>query len=151
MKLLQKLLLLVALLISTPAQVTNIGTVTFYNAIGWDDVNNVPLRGYRVYIGATNFQAGFTNISLPLTGFVAMNNPTNALVTVTTNRWPGSASTGFNGWRAGYITAVSETGLESDRSKIFLALFRAGVPIPVENIQLYSLVTLAATNALPNP
>lgn len=151
MKLIQKLLLLVALLVSTPAQITNIGTVTFYNAIGWDATNSVPLQGYRVYIGATNFQAGFTNTALPLTGFVAMNNPTNAMVTTTTNRWPGSASAGFNGWRAGYITAISDVGLESERSEIFYALFRAGVPIPVKNIQLYSFVTLAATNALPSP
>lgn len=136
---------------SSFAQITNIGTVTHYNAIGWDHTNQLELAGFRVYTGPTNFQAGFTNPALSLTGFVQQFSPPNSFVTTTSNRWLGSSSINLNGWRAGYVTAISTNGLESDRSEMFLAQFRAGVPLPPHKFQLYSVLTMAATNALPTP
>lgn len=115
---------------SASAQFRDIGTITTTNAIGWEVVTNA--NAYRIYIGATNQPVPF-----PLAA------------TVTTNRWPGTNSMTLNGWKALYVTAVNTNIVEeSDPSEVVLVRFRAGVPIPPKNIQIFSVVQAAAANAL---
>lgn len=129
------LVLLTALLtISASAQFRDIGTITATNSIGWDAVANAD--AYRIHVGATNQSLPFPLVDI-----------------VSTNRWLGTNSMEINGWKALYLTAVNTNSagvaLESDPSEVVLVRFRAGVPLPPRNIQIFSVVQAAATNALP--
>lgn len=125
--------LLTLLLLCVPAfgQIRSLGTITTTNGIAWDPSTSTNVNSYRVYVGDTN-GASFAPIA-----------------TVSTNRWPGDSTKDINGPRAVYIASLTATGVESDPSEKVIVTFRAGVPLPPTNIQLYSIVTAAATNALP--
>lgn len=103
---------------------TKLGTLTVSNALGWNVVTNAT--GYKVYVSGTNvFEVG-------------------------TNRWPGDASRQLGGVRAVYVTATNGFG-ESEPSVTNLVTFRAGVPLAPVNMQIYTVVLAAATNALAPP
>jgi hypothetical protein len=128
--------LLVTFLISSQAatnSLINLGELTVDNGVTWKDSNTViRVKEYRVYIAETNNVEAMAHIA-----------------TVTTNRWPGHASTNVHGMRAISVTAVSEANLESGFSTPVLIEFVAGVPKPVSDMQLYQVLRLAATNPLP--
>jgi hypothetical protein len=134
---------------SVSAQITNLGTITIHNGIQWDSAvlrTNETLAGYRVYVGPTN--GGLAGLKV--------------LGEVGENRWPG-ASAQLNGphlvalktmARVSFTNAATMTLTnalrESDEfSELVILTFRAGVPLPPSNLQIYSVVIAAATNALP--
>lgn len=127
------IIFLVSLLGHVHAQ-TNIGTITVTNGLTWDNNTETNLAGYHIYVGSSTE----TN----LTKFVKV-------ATVKTNVWRGDETKALNGPRRLYATAFNTEGLESAPSEVILLTFRAGVPVPPKNFQLYSVVYAAATNALP--
>lgn len=124
---------------------TNIGTITLTNSLGWThDLSNVV--SFKIFVGSPT---GGVN-GLKLLGEVPPGN-----------RWPGTSAK-LNGQHlvalktAGRITVtnvdtmtVTNTIEDSAFSELALVTFRAGVPIPPTNLQLFSVVQAMATNALP--
>lgn len=115
---------------ATNLPVLSLGTITMGNAVIWE----TPMfsAGYRIYLSNTNQSPVFQRVD-----------------DVSSNIWPGTITTNINGWKFLYVTAYNAAGLESDPSEIVLLEFRAGVPLPPTNLQLYSVVRSAAANALP--
>lgn len=127
--------IIIALLFIIPvsAQIRELGTITTTNAIGWDAVPKVT--GYHLYLGPTNAMI-----------------LSNRVATVTLPRWEGTNTASIHGWKALEATAFIMTPEgdtdESARSERVAVLFRAGVPVPPRNFQLFSVIQAAATNAL---
>lgn len=129
----KKLLILAALSVAASfGQLRELGSLTITNGITWDANPETNVIAYRVYVAPSALATNFVQVA-----------------TVTTNQWPGDATKAINGQRALYVTAVNDAALESEPSEIVLVTFRAGIPVPPRNLQLYSILTLAATNALP--
>jgi hypothetical protein len=121
--------LMASLLAADPFR--NLGSITGTNALVWDANSETNIVGYNVFLAETN-QTNFAKVA-----------------TLTTNRWTGDATRNWFGPKIVYVTAFNSRGEESDPSENVLLTFRAGVPVPPNNIQLYSLITAAATSALP--
>jgi hypothetical protein len=113
-------------------QLREVGTMTISGGIRWTPHPETNIVEYRIYLATNSVPTNFVHAA-----------------TVTTNQWPGDATKAIHGQRALYVTAVNNANLESDPGEIVLVTFRAGVPVPVSGIQIYTLLTLAATNALP--
>lgn len=103
-------------------------------------------------LGAITINSGlqWENPAVVVTNRVYVGNPasTNYLhfATLTTNKWPGDATKLLHGTFNLYVTSVDNQGRESDPSEKVQVLFRAGIPVPPSNIQIYTVVTAAATN-----
>lgn len=122
------LLAILFLCVSVQAQgIRSLGTITTTNSVGWDGVADK----FHIYLAETNS-----------TNFARVATVTNL------NRWPGDSTKDINGPKLLYIEGENAKGV-GDPSEIVLVTFRAGVPLPPTNIQLYSVVMAAATNALP--
>lgn len=126
------LLLLIATLLGWKAfgQLRDLGNLTVKNGLTWDH-DDTNVIHFNVYVS----DASLTNYA--------------KVATVSTNVWPGDATKDFNGKRGVYVTALNEAALESEPSEKVLVNFRAGIPYPPTRIQIYSVITAAATNALP--
>jgi hypothetical protein len=146
-----KKLLLIGLLfgVTNQAQITNLGTITINNGIGWDHAilqTNETFVGYKIYVGPTNGGIGGLKV----------------LGEVNENRWPGTSAK-LDGPHLLALKTVARVGVtntttmtltnilkESESfSELVIVTFKAGVPLPPSNIQIYSIVTAAATNNLP--
>lgn len=130
----KKLILILSVLCVSVFGQTNIGTITIHNALGWDANTETNIAGYRIYVG----EVSETNL-----------NAFQRVGEVSTNLWRGDSTKNLNGEKKVYVTAFNDLGLESEPSEVFLLTFRAGVPIPPTNFQLFTVVQAAATNALP--
>lgn len=106
----------------------NLGRITSTNALAWDFDTNDVITGFKVYVRhSTNMVEVFT---------------------APTNRWQGATNKSLKGWHPVYVTAVS-VDEESLPSETVLVYFTGGRPSNPSNIQLYSMTTFVATNALP--
>jgi hypothetical protein len=127
----------------------SIGTLTITNSLGWDAPvlqTNETFVAYRIYVGPTN--GGVAGLK--------------ALGDFGSNRWPGTSARLDGPYLVALktvanvaVTNVSTMTLtniqqESESfSEVVIVTFRAGVPLPPNNLQLYSVITAASTNALP--
>jgi len=123
------------------ADTRNLGTITISGGIIWDQLGT-NITKWKVFVGELKPILIGTNLSMVATNFASVSE-------VTTNRWNGDQTKQWYGPLPLYVTSVDSVGQESDPSEIVIANFRAGIPIPPTNIQLFSVVTASATNALP--
>lgn len=151
-----KLVFLTALCASLFAADTlrNLGSITATNSIGWDNPEtNVNVTAFKIYLSDVFTNKTIITNAIPFTtNMVLMATNYTHVVTVIGTKWRGDSTRNWNGLKALYVTSVAASAsgdLESDPSEKVLATFRAGVPIPPNNIQLFSLLTAMATNALP--
>lgn len=163
------LLLLTAarLLAADPPTLTNVGTIYSKNWVTWD-MNDPRVTSYRIYFAATNAVlpgVKYADTNNMTVGTNVIQSPFHFLAEVPTNRWPGlGLQTGLNGTWAIAATAVAGlpftdvTGanvtvgtnmVESVFSEVVALTFRDGIPLPASNLQLYSVLLYAGTNALP--
>ena len=147
--------LFLLLALSSAAQVRDLGEIRTGSRITWDYpwATEPDVIAFRVYIGNTNDLPLKTNMqSLGTVSrhfpeatnvFSGLNGPWNfgvtALARVATTNLP-----------AGSTNLIVQTNIvESDLSEVVVAHFRDGVPVPPTNLQLFTVVYLAATNSLP--
>lgn len=111
----------------TADHLREVGTITISSTLTWDAQ---PGHTFNIYVSETN-ETAFTKAA-----------------TVETNYWAGTNTTALNGWKVLYITAA-QGGKESVPSEMVLVRFDAGRILPPTNIQLYTVIHSAATNAMP--
>lgn len=164
-KLLTLTLLVMGLGWNTQAQ-TNLGTITIEGGLTWDNNTETNLSGYRIYVApvGTLDPAMFTRLDEVHTNLWPGGRTTDLhgpmwlyATAVATNHvitMDSYARSAFAWMEAGDTNApvVIERDLvelESEPSEVIAITFRAGVPIPPKNFQLYTVVTAAAKQALP--
>lgn len=134
-----------------------LGVIYRTNTITWTDPNNygtnfegavMIFRGYNVYVGDV---------------YASSVNRTNLkkLGMVTTNLWPGTTMQLDGDFAAAVtiemglvVTNVSTFTLttniyETEFSPLALVTLRNGLPVPVGNFQLFTVMQVMATNSLP--
>lgn len=134
-----------------------LGVIYRTNTITWTDPNfygtgvdgsHMIFRGYNIYVGDV-FASSVNSSNLHKLGMV------------TTNLWPGTTM-GLDGQFAAAVTI--EVGLvvtnaatltlatnvyETEFSPLALVTLRNGLPVPPNNLQLFTVMQVMATNALP--
>lgn len=160
------------MLAADPPALTNVGTIYSKHWVTWT-INDPRATAYRIYFAATNAvlpgvkYLGTNDLVVgtpPQTSVI--QSPFHYLAEVPTNRWPSlDLQTGLNGTWAVAVTCagafpftnivgtnvtVATNMVESDFSDVVALTFRDGVPLPPSNVQLYSVLLYAGTNALPS-
>lgn len=98
-----------------------LGALTKTNGMTWDHADTNVI-GYNIFLSETNVVA-FSKVA-----------------TVTTNRWAGDTTRNWFGKKLVYITAFTARGEESGPSETVIVPFRAGVPMPPNNIGIYFVI-----------
>lgn len=124
----KKMVLILSAWVLWAGEPMRLGRLTADKALFWDASEGAT--SYNVYLAETNT----TNFA--------------KVATVTEAKWRGDATKDWNGEKLVYVTAENSKG-ESDPSDIVIVPFAAGVPLPPSRIQIYAVITAAATNALP--
>lgn len=125
------LLILISITAFAADPFRNLGEINLTNKVGWGLQGQTNLKAFNIYVSPTN-EFAFVKFA-----------------TVTTNWWLGDTTKNLEGWRIVMVSAISDSGQESDPSEKVLLQFKAGKPLPPGPIQFWREIHFAATNDLP--